>query len=345
MMRRTMNGPILLVPGTGGTKLLKNGQSLGHPVVLNAKLWLLKSLGEDINQTVLDMSMRHEAGRAEPVRTTLADASEVTPGPVLGIPYNLALPKVSDTYRYDWRGDIEASARGLIAHLEKKPAAARWRLVTHSQGGLVAVAASKLLVRENRSFSALVSHIAFVGVPLYGTLNAANALLVGTELGEAPKEEFRRIAGTWPALYQMLPSWFALRTPTGDYSQYSFFHKRTYGPYPWIDPNLVARAWSVRRDLLNHPASALSGIRYRFYFTKNRMTWDRAVRRDDGTIAFGDKSVAGDSLVPFAQTYKLMSDVEQQRVDAVDAQANTPEHAMLLTDDWITSRVFKDLEA
>jgi hypothetical protein len=70
----------------------------------------------------------------------------------------------------------------------------------------VVIVASQLMGAE---FAQRVSHLVFVAVPVYGTINAAHALLVGDNLGAAARSQFKWIAGTWPALYQMLPDWHA----------------------------------------------------------------------------------------------------------------------------------------
>src|SRR5690606_6357253 len=215
----------LLIPGTGGTTLLKNGVKLGHPAVLNLRLWLFKTAGIDIQKTVLDMSMEHLSDQLAPTKTTLCPDASVGPGAALTAAYNLILDKVDQTFCYDWRDCIEHGATKLLAFLANKPGGQRWRVVSHSQGGLVLIAASKLNARRKpaRPFSDLVSHISFVGCSLYGTINAARALLLGEDLGDAPSEEFKRIAATWPALYQMLPDWMALRKPDGSTSELTFF--------------------------------------------------------------------------------------------------------------------------
>lgn len=56
--------------------MLKNGVNLGHPAVLNLRLWLFKTAGIDIQKTVLDMSMEHLSDQLAPTKTTLCpDAS------------------------------------------------------------------------------------------------------------------------------------------------------------------------------------------------------------------------------------------------------------------------------
>ncbi len=337
----------ILVPGTGGTKLLKNGESLGHPKLLNAKLWLFKKVGADVEQTVLDMSMKHKPGQPSPERTTLAPNAEVTPGELLTAAYNLIEQRVDDTFVYDWRGDIEHSAALLLERLrEERPANGRFRIVNHSQGGLVTLAASKLCEEQDGpgGFSRLVSRIAFVGVPIHGTLNAAHALLEGTDLGEDSTTEFRRIAATWPALYQMLPNFSALRSQAGQVIGHTFMHTATYAPHTWIDKDLLRRAFDFKKRFLAHPASALQGIAYTFLFGSNKPTWRFATRADDGQITFGEKTPrAGDGLLPLEDTLKSADSAVRDHHEVVGPNENTAEHAMMLTDDFYVTRVMQVL--
>lgn len=336
----------LLIPGTGGTQLLKNGVSLGHPVVINLRLWLMKAAGVSLRETVLDMSMRHLPGRIDPDKTTLADGARVTAGPVLTAAYNQLIPRVDAAFTYDWRGDIEYSAHQLIDHLMGEDLhGGKWKLVAHSQGGLVALTASQLCrAKTGRPFSSLVSHLLLVAVPVYGTLNAASALVEGRDLGDGPAAEFRQIAGTWPALYQMLPDFGALRTRTGDVSPYTFLHTKTWERCTWVSKDLVRRAVEFKRTYLQYPTRGLDQVYYSHLLFTNKPTWDHALRDEDGTIRFGRKSATGDGLVPFKATVSRVTDVERQRRHVVGLQANTPEHSMVMTDDFVASRVMVELE-
>jgi hypothetical protein len=131
-----MSDKLMLVAGTGGTQLLKDGESLGHPVILNLRLWLFNTVGADIDQTVQDMSMKHAPGQIAPVLTTLATGSKVEAGPLLHAAYHLISQKTGVAFGYDWRGDIEHSAQALVERLRQGPVGGgKWKIVAHSQGG------------------------------------------------------------------------------------------------------------------------------------------------------------------------------------------------------------------
>jgi pimeloyl-ACP methyl ester carboxylesterase len=106
-------------------------------------------------------------------------------------------------FDYDWRLDIRRSGGKLAEWLKASaPAGDRWRLVAHSQGGLVVMAAARALGVD--MMAQLVQSVCFVGVPFFGTVNALQAILEGTLFGHVvPKE----IVRTWPSVYQMMPSW------------------------------------------------------------------------------------------------------------------------------------------
>jgi pimeloyl-ACP methyl ester carboxylesterase len=117
-------------------------------------------------------------------------------------PFTRALPGW-EFFCYDWRLDIRFSGRRLASFLEAgESRGGRWHLVAHSQGGLVLLAAARLLGADR--FARLVQSACFVGVPFFGAVSALVALLEGNLLdGLIPKEVVR----TWPSVYQMLPRW------------------------------------------------------------------------------------------------------------------------------------------
>jgi len=325
-------------------------KSIGHPVVLNAKVWLINTSGGSLDEIETQLSMEHTEGVAKPARTTLLANNEIIPGNALTVAYNQILPWIDEQFRYDWRGDLEYSALRLIDYLEKNRSdEGRWKLVTHSQGGLVALVASKMYAARHggaaHAFSELVSHLVMVAPPVFGTLNAAHAIAMGETLGKNAHEAFKKIAGTWPALYQMLPDWYALRTPSGDYSKYGFFHSETWEEYPWIQSHLLKRAWTLRNRYLLEPVTHLANIRYSFVFGTNWPTWNHAILKTDGTIEFPEPERAGDSLVPYKITQRRMPSVARNRCHIIGPEEPVAVHSMMLSDDFIASIVRQEFSS
>src|SRR5262245_7723651 len=210
----------LLVPGTSGNKLLLDNGDLGWPSALAAQGWLAGTTGYALGLDGLPMSAKTIAdimsmefadpNSIRPTKTTLKAGSTIGPGDVLELVYNQFLD--FDQFVYDFRADVRHSGQRLLDHLlDQRPSGERWRIACHSQGGLVVTVASKLCARQNgdddRAFAKLVSHVAFIAVPFYGTVNAAVALSKGEELSAGFSSHFREIARTWPSLHQMLPVW------------------------------------------------------------------------------------------------------------------------------------------
>jgi hypothetical protein len=334
----------LLVPGTGGNKLLKNREDLGYPALLQGTVSLLAELGLPLHHLVQLLSMGHLPQQIPPHRTTLLPGAVIDAGPLLALAYN-QLERSFVPFLYDWRADLRHSGARLLDFLQaRKPAGGRWRLVSHSQGGLVTVVASKLCAEQNggdpTAFSRLVRDVIMVGVPLYGTLNAAHALVQGNQLGTQASPSFRIIARTWPALYQMLPDWKgALRLPDGTPAPQGVLQAAAWRAYDGISPDLLARALYTRQTYLRYPLSRMSGVKVAILLTRNLGTWDAATVLPDGTIDFGPRSGEGDALVPADPTRRRMTPVELATLHEVRPDQPIADHAMLLNDAFIGTLV------
>lgn len=207
---------IVFVPGTQATELV---DSEGRVEYSASGLTILSKLGplraarvgrhtpEEWGEL---MSLRYEAGSLEPV----SESVKLFPGNVLQTPYEPLYREYGselEGFPYDWRFDILGNGKDLVQRLRSTTSSAddgKWRLVGHSQGGLVIAAAGALAGPEE--FSRLVSHVALVAAPLAGTMRAAEALLWGRDdLGDEEDliAMLRSAARTWPALFQMLPAW------------------------------------------------------------------------------------------------------------------------------------------
>jgi hypothetical protein len=347
-----LSDKLLLVPGTAGCKLLSNGQDLGWP----AKLYLEAAISggtllprlpflSDPAAVVSLLSMEHAQDEWRPTKTTLDAGKVISAGPRLDVAYNLAGSFL--TFEYDWRGDIRASASLLLEYLarERPPDGGRWKLVTHSQGGLVAIVASKLWARQHgddsAAFSQLVSHVQFLAVPLLGTANAAAALVFGENLGGRFQAYFLQIARTWPALYQMLPSWpGSVRDQAGHHLLTSALDDATWTGVG-ASAALLARARATRSEFLNSPLSRLGGVKVRITLSKAHRTANHLVRASDG-LQLGPASEPGDTLVPYDTTCAGLSDYELSFRLGIGSDGDTAVHFVLANDpvNWTSVREF-----
>jgi hypothetical protein len=344
----------LLVPGTSGNKLMIDNEDLGWPSALAAQGWIAGATGYALGldglplsaqQIVEVMSMEFaDPASTRPSKTTLKAGSAIGPGPVLALVYNQFLG--FDRFVYDFRDDVRHSGERLLAHLlDNRPAGDRWRLVSHSQGGLLVAVASKLYARQHndddRAFSNLVSHVAFVGTPFYGTVNAAAALLVGEELSPGFAGHFRAISRTWPSLHQMLPVWpGSVRLKIGGATTNAPFN--TLDPRAWpganIDPAMLARARETRTQFLNSPFSRMNGVKLRFLMSRAWPTQNH-LTIETNAVKLGEPEEPGDTLVPASTTFAIESVVEKDVTHLIGSQRDTQKHMSLCLDPVFAAEV------
>jgi hypothetical protein len=346
----------LLVPGTSGCKLLLDGVDIGWPTELTATAWLagLTSLWAGFPQDLISadperlvklLSMEFgDTASSAPTRTTLAGGT-MTCGSVLRLAYN----QFTDfkTFVYDWRSDIRESAAKLVERLEtRSDADRRWRILAHSQGGLVVVAASKLYARkhgdDDRAFSRIVSHVVLLATPLLGTVNAAEALIVGDNLAPSFREHFRRIVRTWPALHQMLPTWpGSVQLGPGDAAApYNLMDDRAWVGLN-IDAALLKRARETRQEFLRAPLSRMNGVEVQIMMSRALPTRDRVIQTSGG-LALADPTSTGDGLVPEPVTHARSGKVERDRMQSFGGGTGTTLQHFVLANDPVIATATKD---
>jgi hypothetical protein len=151
--------------------------------------------------------------RDETVVTRPAQLLEVAYGPLaqalqgrLGVPAYL--------FAYDWRYSIEKSAQALVQFVrglqqKQMPSIPGWdRLfdfAVHSMGGLVLRAFLDAWQKAALGTPPPVGQIAFIATPHLGSLDAAVALISGESPLFGGRKELRKLARTFPAVYELLP--------------------------------------------------------------------------------------------------------------------------------------------
>ncbi len=248
-------------------------------------------------------------------------------------PFAHAIPKW-EFFDYDWRLDIRYSGRRLAEHLRAEASKGdRWRLVAHSQGGLVLLAAARLL--GAKELARLVQSVCFVGVPFYGTVNALNALLYGTLLNNTiPKDVVR----TWPSVYQMLPRWSITQ---GNPNRPDLFLDGTWMNAGLLstDPGPVDLTKSIDVNLLGRARALLQDTRAGYFEPLLKLDYVRIIQGKNLDTPFllpkfpsgeGTVQVAGDSLVPDQFTWeRLPSWVKDE---ATNRRLSAASHALLCSD-------------
>lgn len=334
-----MAGANLLIPGTGGITLEDaDGTDVGWPVLMRLKGIIRGVRGRSDDELMELMGMEHRPGQLAPVKTSLKANTSLHPGRVLRVAYN----QVQDDFNaflYDWRSDLRHSAAGLAQMIRERTAGAGpWNLVGHSQGGLLVVLASKLMDAED-DLARHVRSVTLVGAPLAGTLNAAEAMIVGDNAGERLSPVMRRTIRTWPAIYQMLPAWPAV---VGADDAPAPAPEQLPRPGGWpgvegIDDDLLLRAREAQ-TLLRDPLSHMEGVDVRIYWAENRKTWTAIRRSASGPLTWNPvEHEKGDSLVPFATSLRTIGTRHGPHVTRFTAPCEP--HAYLLNDPTLVTQL------
>lgn len=302
-----MPDPVLIIPGTQATTLRdQNGATVYNAVAVGVPL-IPKSLGgRPRAQWVPLMSMGSTPGRLAPAATSLLPGTRLDPGVVVQSPYNL-FPKFWEEWPYDWRADLRWNAGRLLDELRARRAGGspRASLVGHSQGGLIIVIAGKLAAPGE--LARLVSRVVLVGAPLAGTTSAAAALVLGSDsLGQKDRLLALQMARTWPAIYQMLPSWPCVVDPQGDPLRAA---QQLLQPGGWpadggppVPQDMLDRALAVQKMLVNPFEGFGPGISVTTIMGANQATGQTLVRTGGAITGLVTQKASGDTLVPFQRT-------------------------------------------
>lgn len=332
----------LLVPGTQATCLAdQNGKVVYNAVRVSVGLQKDDLGGRPPSEWQALLSTEHRPGLWAPTRTSLEPGTEVSEQKVVGTPYDRMM-SFAEPWPYDWRLDMRYNALKLLRYLERNaPQEGRWNLIGHSQGGIVIVLASKLASRVE-DFAHLVARVVLVGAPLAGTMRATEAILWGsTGLGQDQVEAARGMARTWPALYQMMPSWKAVLGEDGKPAPDDQQLTQPGGwPGAWgqgIQDDLVTRTREVQY-LLHGPMSNFGpSVLARAVLGQKQPSPVTLVRKGDDLPAqrTAMANQAGDSLVPAKRTMSWGGDFYTNHVLLLTGKPER--HAMLCQDEDVVS--------
>jgi len=117
-------------------------------------------------------------------------------------------------FAYDWRYSSRVNAKLLTGYVErlllkKIPTLPGWDgnfdFVCHSMGGLIFRAFLADWMSAHGGAAAPVGRVVFIATPHHGSLNAAQALISGQGLLPSAQKEMRKLARTFPSVYELLP--------------------------------------------------------------------------------------------------------------------------------------------
>lgn len=302
-----MSDPVLVLPGTQATTLRDGAGRVVYNAVEMSLPLVPKSLGgHPKSEWVPLMGLEYAPGELRPRRTSLLPGTEISAGAVVASAYQ-PLPPAWKRWPYDWRLDMRDNAMALLDDLRARAARGEGRatLVTHSQGGLIAVVASKLAAAGE--FAALVSRAFLVAPPLAGTMRAAEALALGSpSLGKPDQPLALAMARSWPAIYQMLPAWPCAVDAAGNELPED---RQLLSPGGWpsrpgeppVPDDMLQRARDAQA-LLRDPLAGFAGVEVAVVLGTDQQTPLALVREGDAFTGLRSEKKAGDDLVPYIRT-------------------------------------------
>jgi len=205
--------PCVIIPGIQGSALQNT-----YPLAPLTTWSTLTIVGEKFTPPAFDSLALDDAAQAdrdedEYVVTQPSQLLEIAYGPLASaLQGRLDVPAY--LFPYDWRYSIVQSAQALVQYvrrlkLKAMPSVKGWDglfdFAVHSMGGLVLRAFLDVWQKSGAGTPLPVGQICFIATPHLGALDAAVALISGETPLFGGRKELRKLARTFPAVYELLP--------------------------------------------------------------------------------------------------------------------------------------------
>lgn len=243
-------------------------------------------------------------------------------------------------YAYDWRRSSETTGKALAAYLKKKQYD-NVVLIAHSFGGLVCAQA----LATDESLKDRVALACMIGVPVNGAAGVAeawandcfgNALGLGS-FGSMENGVIRKIVGTLPSIYEMLPSAYAVEKlgAVEGCSSYSDFLKICKKKMGSFDSSLANTASGVMSKIYKDGVCVLDKIPVKYYAGNGAETVS-SMKASGGGFSFS-KNNEGDGLVALAECVAGVS------AQAGDVRWGGSRHLWIADDDAVVQDVTAEI--
>ena len=221
-----MDIPTILVPGIKGTTLV-NTNTLDFDTIWSG----IQSKFETIFDLELQLDPRFETEKKAIIeRSDVEDLAYREAVAILGREVNSTIY----IFGYDWRKSCRDNGKLLnlyVEYLKEKLKKDTFNFVTHSVGGMIFLC---YLNEINPNYDH-IAHAVMTVCPFQGSINALIALLVGEGGVKFPlfnsNDIFRKIARTFPSVYELCPVYDQAIAFDKDYKPRSSFN--IYNPKHW----------------------------------------------------------------------------------------------------------------
>lgn len=192
--------PTILIPGITGTTLV-NANTLDHDTIWSGV--------QSKFETLADLALQEEPAFEVPPRSIIraADVEDLAYAQIVDV-IERKCASQPYVFGYDWRQSSRVNGQRLLSfvrYLGRKLQTSRFNFVTHSLGAHV----FGCFLRELAGDYALLDRAVLAAPPFRGAVKALVALVVGEGGTKVPllnaNDEFRKVARTFPAAYELLP--------------------------------------------------------------------------------------------------------------------------------------------
>lgn len=255
--------PIILIPGIQGTRLSNVNHYDYQPA------WSgLRKFFQNIYHLLLNKDGLTDA--APGIIIDRQDVEDFAYAEIVNFLRNRNYPVY--IFGYDWRKSNEYTGQRLadyLHHLRLKHPHQKISVLTHSMGALVFSAFAR---QHSQRLSSAIHKVIFTCPPFLGSHEALYTLLIGRSKLFNSSDDFRKIARTFPAIYELCPLYpDALRFKNGAaFNLYNYKH--------W-QQNPQKPGYQATRERITHRLSELQRLRHQNHHIFDYTQLPAAVRQ------------------------------------------------------------------
>ena len=253
--------PSILIPGIQGTKLFNTNEK-DFNVVWSG----LKKNFSNIQK----LALKKDGTSDKEIEIVIerADVENLAYSEIInylrGLGYRVYI------FGYDWRKSNLQSAQRLHTFIEKLKDKLgnvdSFNFVTHSMGALVLSSYFKSLTEEK--IKKVVDKVIFTVPPFLGSAEATFNLVIGKSRLFNSSDDFRKIARTFPSIYELLPVYHGAYT-FNDTTRQSSLNYYDFSSYWQQITNPDRKDTIEKQDLISHRLQFLGAVRNQSDFIFN----------------------------------------------------------------------------
>jgi len=245
--------PIVLIPGIQGTKLFNTNEK-DFKVIWSG----VKKNFSNITKLALQKDGTSDAEIEMVVER--ADVENLAYSEIVN--YLRSLGYRVFIFGYDWRKSNMETAEKLVTYIDRlkdKLNVNSFNFLTHSMGALVLSSYFKLLGNED-NINAIVNRVIFTVPPFLGSVESTFNLIAGKSRLFNSSDDFRKIARTFPSIYELLPVYkgaYTFKNPDRE-DQFDYADFDTYWQHV---PNATRPDTLVKQQLIRDRLAAMGKTR------------------------------------------------------------------------------------